>query len=920
MYSWILLLALLWPLFWLIRVLLATRLLLGLELKPGRVEPLAPDAVPQHLVEAVQPWLRVLQPLGFRALGAMCLRHADERALDEHYVILTHAEQPVRAMLHVHESAAHSGECWLALRTTLANGHEIVTASHAPERLFPLPPGLDHEVLEGATAPEVFTRHLARIAAGRGGAWQCLDLEGAAKREQFLVDGVHAHRAASPSLARRGETLSYRFLPAVRTAVALLRTSAKQQKEEKRRRRLSLPGATQTLSEAARTEFDLRHYQQMRVITRGRMSLRAKAVLTTLSFLAFAAVLAWQLSPAVAVALLVALVVHEGGHLLGMWWFGFRDTQLLFIPFFGGAAVGHDDKVLKPWQHIVIILLGPLPGLFVGLVLYVLAEGGPEWLQSAALTTIVLNAFNLLPILPLDGGQIVDYAVASRFPRARVAFLAVSALGLLGISTLLDGVKLLLGVAVLTLLRLPTEWRLARLHRDLRAEFPEGGDEETIVRRLLTELREPEWKKTTAAQRLSLARGLQHVLRMARPGLGTMCFALAGYTAPIWGGVPLALWATQRRAENHLARAEQQAAAAGLPTRHDDIVAAPANVPPGENAAVPLGEAEALLGARFGPGPGRAEPANDAKVLALLREAARRRIFAPLPLKPTAAAAVPADALPLSSRLRARHLRGAGMRHLVTAAEERMRFREPLAAAELALDALRLVRLTDAVPGWLAWSTRLQLCESAWGVMEEVLASGAALPPAALAELHALIDERQEIKIALAAKPRELVQEDVFADAGDEPAGAARAFTWWRLVANLGGTMQSWRAQSIEHALAVQQALRDVQQGKWPEKTQSAEGAFLARMAVVEIADFLARLREARAALLVVQQRAQGHAVDKLEALGVPLQEWQHPLTHEPMRWLRRGATDVLALNGGQIADEVASAHPAEILWRLPAR
>ena len=72
-------------------------------------------------------------------------------------------------------------------------------------------------------------------------------------------------------------------------------------------------------------------------------------------------------SPVVAVSLIVALVVHEGGHLLGMRWFGFRDTQLLFIPFYGGAAIGHDDQVLRPWRLIVIILLGAWPGLVASL-------------------------------------------------------------------------------------------------------------------------------------------------------------------------------------------------------------------------------------------------------------------------------------------------------------------------------------------------------------------------------------------------------------------------------------------------------------------------------------------------------------------------------------------------------------------------
>ncbi len=499
-------------------------------------------------------------------------------------------------------------------------------------------------------------------------------------------------------------------------------------------------------------------------------------MITVVSFLLFAAVMGWQTSPVVAVTLLVALVVHECGHLAGMRWFGHRDTQLLFVPFFGGAAVAHDDKVLPPWQHIVIILLGPLPGIFIGcaMLAYQAGGGAPAWLQQAALTTVILNAFNLLPILPLDGGQIVDFAVASRFPRARVLFLGVSALGLLLVGLALEGVHLLVGLAVFTLIRLPVEWRLAAVRRDMREEFPDGGEEAPLVRRLLEHLREPEWKKTPMSQRLQVVRGMQQVLRMPRPGFGTMCFALAGYTAPLWLGATLAIWGAVRQGEAVVQRAEAKVREAGLLS---PVGAAPTGaVAPEDNAGVLVAKAESLAGDGF---KASASEANEAEIEALLRAAARKKVFVPV---------ASADGAGGRKRpLLAHWGRGRVVGSLTGAAEEKLRFHEPVEAAALAIDALRLVRLLDTAPGWWNRETHRAMVQSAWSTVEEVLASGAKLPPPMWAELRALSDETPEIAFAVATIPRGMarqsrVMDEVLAEkeGGTRRRRAGRRGDGWR--------------------------------------------------------------------------------------------------------------------------------------------
>src|SRR5262245_43661681 len=80
--------------------------------------------------------------------------------------------------------------------------------------------------------------------------------------------------------------------------------------------------------------------------------------------LSFVRVFDWR-----SLALIVGvLLLHESGHFLGMRLFGYRNVRMFFIPFFG-AAVSGTKHAAAVWQQGVVLLLGPLPGILLGLVL-----------------------------------------------------------------------------------------------------------------------------------------------------------------------------------------------------------------------------------------------------------------------------------------------------------------------------------------------------------------------------------------------------------------------------------------------------------------------------------------------------------------------------------------------------------------------
>ena len=68
MLTWLVILALLWPLFWVLRVLFVTKALVGLEFQRRKVVAVPVGESPAHLREAARPWIVQLgAPRGFKA-------------------------------------------------------------------------------------------------------------------------------------------------------------------------------------------------------------------------------------------------------------------------------------------------------------------------------------------------------------------------------------------------------------------------------------------------------------------------------------------------------------------------------------------------------------------------------------------------------------------------------------------------------------------------------------------------------------------------------------------------------------------------------------------------------------------------------------------------------------------------------------
>lgn len=107
-------------------------------------------------------------------------------------------------------------------------------------------------------------------------------------------------------------------------------------------------------------------------------------------------------------SLFAVVFVHELGHVAAARMFGVPVISVQMLPF-GGVAVIEDSGQLTPGREIVIALAGPLQNLLLIACSWVIHTAG--WWDGPFLyyfieCNILIALFNLLPVLPLDGGKV----------------------------------------------------------------------------------------------------------------------------------------------------------------------------------------------------------------------------------------------------------------------------------------------------------------------------------------------------------------------------------------------------------------------------------------------------------------------------------------------------------------------------------
>jgi Zn-dependent protease len=131
----------------------------------------------------------------------------------------------------------------------------------------------------------------------------------------------------------------------------------------------------------------------------------AKFLTTSASMLvsvaAYALIWGWKF----AVGFVALLFIHELGHYIQLRREGVKPSGMVFIPFLG-AAVFTRSLGGNALAEARVGLAGPILGSLAAAALIPVATmTDDDFWRALAFTGLFLNLFNLLPVLPLDGGR-----------------------------------------------------------------------------------------------------------------------------------------------------------------------------------------------------------------------------------------------------------------------------------------------------------------------------------------------------------------------------------------------------------------------------------------------------------------------------------------------------------------------------------
>jgi Zn-dependent protease len=141
------------------------------------------------------------------------------------------------------------------------------------------------------------------------------------------------------------------------------------------------------------------------------------------------------------VVMFLGILLHELGHALTAKAFG--QEPFIALHGLGGVTVWRPRADFGPGKRALITLAGPLVGLVIGVVVLVIGAFLPEGsfahdvMGYATWVNLVWAIFNLVPMIPLDGGRIMASLLELVFGKGSlsaayvISILVAAAFGLL---------------------------------------------------------------------------------------------------------------------------------------------------------------------------------------------------------------------------------------------------------------------------------------------------------------------------------------------------------------------------------------------------------------------------------------------------------------------------------------------------------
>ncbi len=173
------------------------------------------------------------------------------------------------------------------------------------------------------------------------------------------------------------------------------------------------------------------------------------------------------------ILLIFVIFIHEMGHLIAMKIYGYKDVKMFFIPFLGAAVSGKYSDISST-KKAIITLAGPLPGIIFGYILFILSlMFHSEVMLKISIMFSFLNALNLLPIYPFDGGRFLSELFFVRNRYFELIFKIAAALTLIFISFATKDFILAV-IPLVILFSISTSFKLGTIAKNIREKFKEN--------------------------------------------------------------------------------------------------------------------------------------------------------------------------------------------------------------------------------------------------------------------------------------------------------------------------------------------------------------------------------------------------------------------------------------------------------------
>lgn len=229
-------------------------------------------------------------------------------------------------------------------------------------------------------------------------------------------------------------------------------------------------------------------------------------------------------------ALFFIVLVHELGHIAAAVHFGWTVKEVQLLPF--GGVVEVDESGAQPVrEEMWVAAAGPLQNAWMAGAGWLAGQFGwadASWAAFFVQSNLLLGLFNLLPVMPLDGGKLLQAWMSLHWPYHRtLVWSAAVSVGLSAAVVICAGIPLLFGrelelnLLAIGLFLCYSNWMLRRnipylffrflVHRTVRSE--RRLDAGTLARPIVI----AETRPVTTALRLFMKEGY-HLIYVMKQG------------------------------------------------------------------------------------------------------------------------------------------------------------------------------------------------------------------------------------------------------------------------------------------------------------------------------------------------------------------------------------------------------------------